>query len=174
MRLWTDTARAPSRRSFDAGRAVLYALALLVLATAASPVLAQARKPLVMEGHRDFYQRVLTLPGAQLRAEPASTARIAGDRVPTFSILYVFARRTVDGTPWLEVSASPDGRDPRWLRASEAQDWAVMLVMQYAPPGQRQRVLFFNDASRLSSPRAGSAGRAEVEGGRPGGRCRHA
>lgn len=154
MRFWTEVSGAPIRQGLDAGRATLYALALLVLAAVVATALAQpsaARKPLAMESHKEFYQRILTLPGAQLRAEPSSGAKLVGSRVPTFAILYVYARRTVDGTPWLEVSASLDGKDTSWLKAAEAQDWAVMLVMQYAPPGQRQRVLFFNDAPRLSA-----------------------
>ena len=145
---------------------------LLALAFGLSSGHAQAqnspsRKPLAMEGHAEFYQRVLTLPGAELRVEPNDTARPQGDRLPTFSILYVFARRMMDGVPWLEVTSSIDGERTAWLRASAAQDWSVMLVMQYAPPGQRLRVPFFSEAAQLSKlvqdPQVAKQARALVE-----------
>jgi serine/threonine-protein kinase PpkA len=128
-------------------------LAMLLLATTlqAQAQPASGRKPLVMAGHAEFYQRILTLPGAQLRIEPGDDGKLALSQVPTFAILYVYSRRAVGNQNWLEVSAGLDGKNTNWLRATEAQDWAVMLVMQYAPPGQRQRVLFFNDAAKLSS-----------------------
>ncbi len=134
-----------------AAPALLALLALLAAGLAVQAQTAAARKPLVMEGHPEFFQRILTLPGAQLRAEPSATAKVVEAKLPTFSILNVYSRRTVDGANWLEVGAGLDGQATSWLPADAAQDWAVMLVMQYAPPGQRQRVLFFKDTRPLSS-----------------------
>jgi len=146
---------------------VLSFLALLAVGVVVHAQTPNVRKPLAMEGHPEFFQRILTLPGAQLRAEPSTTAKLVEAKPPTFSILYVYARRSVSGETWLEVGSGLDGKSTSWLPAEAAQDWAVMLVMQYAPPGQRQRVLFFKDTAKLSSlvqdPRVGDKSRSIVQ-----------
>lgn len=101
-----------------------------------SRVDAQEATPLRLPQAQELYQRVLTLPGASLVAGPDGNG---GTALPVFSIFYVYGKQG----EWLQV-----GRDLRrgpegWVRASLAQNWSVMLTMQYAPPGQRERVLFF-------------------------------
>lgn len=98
------------------------------------------RQPLHMPQAKDVYQRILTLPGASLESQPnAAVGSAPRQELPVFSIFYVYGKKA----DWLEV-----GRDLRrgpegWIKTSLTQNWSVMLTMQYAPPGQRGRVLFF-------------------------------
>src|SRR5690606_33142412 len=103
---------------------------------------AWAAEPLRMTPGSDFYRRALTLPGATLRTAPEQAGQ-AGTPLPVFSIFYVFGSRSLDGTEWLEVGRQVAGPPEGWIEAQRLQDWSTMLVMQYAPAGQRRRVLFF-------------------------------
>ena len=129
------------------------AIGLLLGTPAFSPAFAAAkaaRQPLSMDGQPEFQQRVLTLPGAVLMAEPKADAAVKDARLPAFSIFYVFDRKLVGPDSWMEVGRTVDGRSTAWVKAAQTQDWEIMLVMQYAPAGQRQRVLYFKDGAALS------------------------
>ncbi|SDD11521.1 vWA domain-containing protein [Belnapia rosea] len=109
---------------------------------AAGPVASQtqdaARRPLPLREAPEVFQRVLTsAPGARLAASPGSAAR--GVALPVFSILYVYGQQG----EWLEVGKDLRRGPEGWLKAAEAQDWSMMMAMQYAQQGRRRRVLFF-------------------------------
>ncbi|GMG85334.1 hypothetical protein LNKW23_45540 [Paralimibaculum aggregatum] len=91
-------------------------------------------------------RRILTLPGAILAVDP-----IAGgaEELPAFSIFYVYNERSQDGAAWLQVGRSAGGRIDGWIRKDQTEDWKTMLVMQYAPKGARERVLFFKRRNDL-------------------------
>jgi len=124
-----------------AGRSFCAALLLLILTSTASG----AREPLKVDNAPELFQRILTLPGARLASQPGAAQ--AGPDLPVFSVLYVFDRQQSGG--WLEVGSNPDGRSTGWLPAGATQDWKSMLVMQYAPRGQRERVVMFDKRSDL-------------------------
>jgi serine/threonine-protein kinase PpkA len=63
--------------------------------------------------------------------------------MPIFSVLYVFDEADADGRTWLEVSDVVSGAQTSWIGADAALDWSTMLVMQFAPAGRRNQVLFF-------------------------------
>nr|VFK12882.1 MAG: serine/threonine-protein kinase PpkA [Candidatus Kentron sp. LPFa] len=102
--------------------------------------------PLPIEGHSDFYQRILSLPDAKLLDEP--NGEIIQDAVAVFTIYYVFERRTRGIEEWLRVGQRPDHSEG-WISGNHAEDWKNMLVLQFAPPGQRERVLFFRKTREL-------------------------
>ena len=86
---------------------------------AAQPVAAQAdggQRPLLMAGKKTLFQRVLSKPGAKLSSDAGGTA---GEGLPAFSVLYVYQRKDVDGSPWLRVGAATDGRSDGWLPATQ-------------------------------------------------------
>ena len=122
---------------------------MLFLLASTQAALAQApgRSPLQVAEAPGLYQRVLTLPGARLSAEQGAPPGAVV--LPTFSILYVFSRAKAGDADWLEVGAKVRGRPDGWLPASVTQEWHSMLVMQYAPHGQRDRVAFFRDEAAL-------------------------
>ena len=106
--------------------------------------------PLAVPGHPDIYQRIITKPGAALAPSPGGE----GTPLKPFEIFYVFGNKG----DALHVGRSLERGAEGWIVADMAQDWNVMLVMRYAPPGQRRPVLFFRDElavkSLLSQPAA--------------------
>jgi serine/threonine-protein kinase PpkA len=110
-----------------------------------------AARPRTVPELPGFYQRVLTLPEAKLYAEPSLTSAVRQARVPTFSVLYVYDCQPSDCTGWFKVGAKADGTIDGWLDTAHAEDWRSMLVMQYAPRGQRNRVVMFKTHQALSA-----------------------
>lgn len=106
--------------------------------------------PLALDGHKDLFQRVISLPGAELRDGPAENAKRIGKELPVFGVYYVFKREKRSGRDWVRIGENADGNGDGWVAADKVSDWTKMLVMQYAPPGQRQPVLFFEDRDRLA------------------------
>lgn len=126
-------------------------LAALLLAALLAPgtALAEDRRPLLIEGKRTLYQRVLTRPGAVVRAAPEATAAVAlGDLTP-FNLFYVYARRDAGDDGWLEVGRGTDGTTQGWLPAREAIDWKQTIVVGFANPAGRERTLLFDTRDRL-------------------------
>jgi serine/threonine-protein kinase PpkA len=120
-----------------------------------------------------FYQRVLALPEAKLYAEASDKSAVRQAKVPPFDVLYVYDCKPNDCTRWLQVGAKADGSIDGWIDAAHAQDWRSMLVMQYAPRGQRNRVIMFKDERALEAFVANDDGAVraksvidEVEAGR--------
>lgn len=104
-----------------------------------------APAPLAVADVPDLFQRVIVLPGAQLREAAGIVA--PGTALPVFSVLYVFERREIAGESWLRVGETLREGPQGWLEAGQTMDWSTMLVMQFAPRGKRNPVLFFeNDA----------------------------
>src|SRR6516162_1800847 len=115
---------------------------LLVLASPAT-----AREPLKVEQAPELFQRILTLPGARLSPAPAEPP--VGAALPVFSVLYVYDRQPANNG-WRQVGSKPDRKPEGWLPSDMTQDWQTMLVMQYAPRGQRDRVVMFDDRPPLA------------------------
>ncbi len=124
-------------------------LTLLILCVAAWPAFAQ--EPLKLADAPEFYQRVLTLPGAMLRGQPDEQAAPVGGVLPIFSVLYVYERKGDGADAWLKVGAKVSGAGDGWLPIAATQEWRSMLVMQYAPRAQRARVMMFGDRPPLET-----------------------
>ena len=92
----------------------------------------------------ELYQRVLTLPGATLYRQPWTEPPIGGE-LPAFTVLYVYHEVEQAGQRWVQVGADAFGATDGWLPGDTVEAWHSMLVMQFAPRGQRERVLFFRD-----------------------------
>ncbi len=101
-------------------------------------------RPMAHPDAPELYQRVLTLPGARLYAQPW-TEPPSSEELPAFSIFYVYHEVEQSGQRWVEVGADAFGVTDGWLPAEMVEEWHSMLVMQFAPRGQRERVLFFRD-----------------------------
>lgn len=118
--------------------AILTALTLLAGWTPAAH--AADRTPLLMEGKKTLYQRVITHPGASLYAGKGEGSTVIQKAVRPFSVFYVYTR---DGN-WLEVGASttkPDG----WIKSTDTTAWNQALTLLFTDRSQRQPVLFFKD-----------------------------
>lgn len=165
--------------------------ALAQSAPAQSAPAAAPRTPLLIEGKRTLFQRVIARPGAILQPRPGPLPAGAAARpVPGFSVFYVYARHSAPegatagasggasgggGEDWVEVGRAADGRTEGWMPAAKAIPWQHTMVAAFANPAGRGRVLFLgaerdaralvldaDPAARVRTLRAG------IQAGAPG------
>ncbi|MDR0828132.1 MAG: VWA domain-containing protein [Desulfovibrio sp.] len=105
---------------------------------------AQERQPLLQDGKKTLYQRVVTHPGAVLLSAPAPDAAVIQDRVKTFSVFYVFAGEK----GYLEVGPSSSAARG-WIRESDATFWPQAITMLFTERSNRNPALFFRDSKSL-------------------------
>jgi len=96
-----------------------------------------------------FFQRVLSLPKATLYEQPDRQSAKVLEEVPAFSVYYVYGEKNIDDEIWVDVGTKPQGGGQGWIRKQQTEKWKSMLVMQYSPRGQRQRVPFFESSDKL-------------------------
>jgi len=138
----------------------------------ASLAFADTRRPLLIEGKRLLYQRVLTRPGAVLRSAAQDGASAAIDHLKPFDPFYVYARQGEGEVGWLEVGRTPDGTTQGWLKARDAIDWKQTIVVAFGNPAGRERTLLFDTRQNLVDllesenmvPRAQELRRKAVQG----------
>lgn len=138
-----------------------FAALLLLLPQAAT---AADRTPLLQEGKKSLYQRVVTHPGAVLRQAPGNAAdaggpgsaadaggpgtpgtpAIAGTPITPFSVFYVYGK--LNGS--LEVGPSataPSG----WVAEKDATFWPQAMTLLFSDRTGRMPVLFFKEEQNL-------------------------
>ena len=126
-------------------RFALAASALLALTIGSS--LARADdKPLIQEGKKTLFQRVLTTPGCQLSSAAGGDA---GAAQPTFSRFYVYERAQAGNAEWLKVGPDSYGKTIGWLPAACTTDWKMQLTLAFTNPANRDRLMFFKDRATL-------------------------
>ncbi|RBH58462.1 MULTISPECIES: serine/threonine-protein kinase [Pseudomonas] len=104
------------------------------------------QRPLLMAGKKTLFQRVLSKPGASFASEPGAKP---DKPLPAFSVLYVYQRKTVDGSAWLRVGAATDGRSEGWLPQDAVSDWKQSLVLKFTERSGRSPVMFLRDAADI-------------------------
>lgn len=127
------------------GLALVLTLGLLLVGT---PGQAQERKPLLMTGKKTLYERVITHPGAQLRATAGSEGKLVQETVKPFTAYYVYGRQSVGGAEWLEVGPSTDAA-LGWVEARLTTPWRQALTLVMSERTGRQPVLFFRSRQAL-------------------------
>lgn len=126
------------------------------------PETAQAdggQRPLLMAGKKTLFQRVLTKPGATLTDEPGAAP---GKTLPAFSVLYVYQRKDVNGSPWVRVGAATDGRSDGWLPATQVSDWKQSLVLKFTERSGRAPVMFLRQPGEVEKLLANPANAKNV------------
>lgn len=124
------------------------ALAASAAALAYQPSWGQARAPLLMDGKKTLYQRILTRPGAVVGAKPGA----AGNKpLLPFSVFYVYERVVDGGKPYLLVGAGSDGKTAGYLAETDTVPWRHAITLSFATPTNRPRVLFFRDKESVTS-----------------------
>lgn len=126
----------------DLSSAPVRLLLLLWLSLFATMPLA-ADKPLLMEGKKTLYQRVLSVPDAQLYEKPIESAA-AAEIVP-FSVLYVYEK----GSDWLRVGYDSFGGIAGWVKREQAIAWNQALTVSFKDPQDIQRVMLFGSKTEL-------------------------
>ncbi|KRP65247.1 serine/threonine-protein kinase [Pseudomonas orientalis] len=125
------------------------------------------QRPLLMAGKKTLFQRVLSKPGAKLSNEAGSAP---GKALPAFSVLYVYQRKDIDGSPWVRVGAATDGRSDGWLPASQVSDWKQSLVLKFTERSGRAPVMFLRQSGEveklLADPAAAKSALAKAQNNR--------
>ncbi len=124
-------------------RLLSLALAALML-LCASAALAADRTPLLQEGKKTLYQRVVVHPGASLLADAKADAAVKEKEVKPFSVFYVYDRK--DGFD----EVGPSSTEPAgWIKADLLTDWPQALTLLFTERSGREPVLFFKDEKSL-------------------------
>lgn len=128
------------------------AVVLVVLAgiSGSNEALGQVTRPLTQEGKKALYQRVIAVPGAVINKEMGGSAA-EGLPITPFSVLYVYARKALDGRDWLQVGGDSDGTTLGWLPAEHGIDWKQTLTVGFRDPANQPRVLLFRDRDSLKN-----------------------
>ncbi len=106
-------------------------------------------EPLLLKGKRHLYQRVVTRPGAMLEARPGHDQD--AHKAPAFSIYYVYSRKQLGQTEWLQVGDNTTGKHLAWVRGSQTIPWQRGLTVLFRNPLGQERALFFRDEKTLKS-----------------------
>lgn len=123
-------------------------VALLVLGFGvclADAVSSASAAPLLQQGKKTLFQRVVSHPGAALLAEPKADGAVMRKSVVPFTVLYVYDRKDA----YIQVGASttqPEG----WMEAAKATDWNQSLTLLFTPRTGRAPVLFFKTETGLN------------------------
>lgn len=120
--------------------ALMAALAALAVAV---PVPAQSsERPLLVDGRKTVYQRVLTRPGALSYPAPAAAATKA---FPAFQPLYIYAAQP----GWFQVGPSISAGPTAWVRADDVVVWKQNIVAAFTNAAGRERQLLFASEAKL-------------------------
>ncbi len=121
---------------------------LLLLVLLSAQLLADTKKPLLMEGKSALYQRVLTVPEARLHDQPGDEQGMA--TIP-FSAFYVYERKNLQDGQWLLVGVDRHGGLAGWLAEKDSISWNQGLTVVFRNPAGQDRVLMLRDKAALKA-----------------------
>lgn len=137
---------------------MLLGLLLLIIAGGSPlPQAAQAamRRPVLVEGKKHLYLRVLTRPQAALYGGKNGNGPVIEGNVPAFRAFYVYTRPSAAEreaqTGWYEVGSDDRGTVRGWMKASDLFEWEQTLCLAYSHPQGRDPVLFFDSDNALKT-----------------------
>lgn len=134
----------------------LAGLAWIFILLAPPELGAAATKPLLMEGKKTIFQRVITHPQA---AYHQSAGGPAGEQVVPFSVFYVYGRKDHKGQSWVQVAPDTLGKNLSWVKAEAVSDWKQSLVLLFAGRVARDPLLFFKEAADIEN----IAGQSDID-----------
>jgi serine/threonine-protein kinase PpkA len=117
----------------------------------------EQRRPLLLQGKRTLFQRVVTHPGAHLFAFAGNSAPVLKKWIVPFTVFYVYQRASVNGTEWLEVGLSSTGGVDGWIKGTKVSEWRQSLTLKFTERAGRQPVLFFKDMEMLEGVAASAS-----------------
>lgn len=107
---------------------------------------ASSNKPLLQEGKKTLFQRVLTTPTCKLYAKPGDGSGAAQE---AFSRYYVYQRQESAGKKWVEVGVDTAGKRIGWLDAACTVEWKMQMSLAFTNPANRNLSLFFKDRENI-------------------------
>jgi len=122
---------------------LLRTLSIGLVVVFAANLQAATDKPLVMEGKKTLYQRVLSTPDARIYESPDSAGE--SDEMTPFSVLYVYEKR--DG--WIKVGHGSFGNTAGWMQSRETIVWNQALTVSFRDPQNIQRVMMFSSKQSI-------------------------
>jgi len=117
---------------------------LSIVSTSHSQV--NQNKPLLQEGKKTLYQRVLTTPTCKLFVKPGD---LTGASQEAFSRYYVYQRQKNTGKEFIEVGVDTTGKKIGWLDAACTVEWKMQMTLAFTNPANRNLSLFFKDRESI-------------------------
>jgi serine/threonine-protein kinase PpkA len=99
--------------------------------------------PLLMEGKKTLYQRVLSTPDARLYESPEQSA--SSSEILPFSVLYVYQKKQ----DWIKVGHGSFGETVGWVKQAKTITWNQALTVSFKDPQNTQRVMLFDSKHDL-------------------------
>ena len=127
------------------GMAILICVSQALFASL--PASSADRTPLLLDGKKTLFQRVLTRPGAQLSRDAGAAPQ--GSPLLPLTHFYVYGRRDVGNVSWVELGPATKGEAIGWLPSQEVVEWRQQLTMAFTNPAGRERALLFRDRDFL-------------------------
>jgi len=119
-------------------------LVWMLLLGMAGGAFAAERQPLLQEGKKSLFQRLVTHPGATLYDGPGQGAKVVNDHLKTFTVMYVYGKQ--DNR--LEVGVATNAADG-WIDAAATTMWPQAITMLFTERANRDPVLFFKSHQAL-------------------------
>jgi serine/threonine-protein kinase PpkA len=107
----------------------------------------QSSRPLLQEGKKTLYQRVLTTPTCKLFNKPGD---MTGAAQEAFSRYYVYQRQQNAGKQFIEVGINTTGKKIGWLDAACTVDWKMQMTLAFTNPANRNLSLFFKEQQSIA------------------------
>lgn len=120
---------------------ILLIFVLLYTAT----IQAEERRPLLMAGKTNLYQKVLTRPSATLSIKKDDGSFSTGNPLAPFTIFHVYQRLYQNGAEWLEVGSGFHGKIDGWITSDQVIDWKQSIVAVFGNPAGRSRLPLFRE-----------------------------
>jgi len=124
------------------------ALPLCGLILTSQALATEGEKPLLQEGKKTLFQRVLTTPGCKIGTKAGDDK---GQLQPAFSSFYVYQKQDVNGQSWAKVGPDSYGKTIGWLPESCTVDWKMQLALAFTNPANRDRLVFFKEKKSLDA-----------------------
>ena len=101
--------------------------------------------PLLMDGKKTLYQRVLSTPDARLYESPEQT--VSFNEILPFSVLYVYQKKQ----DWIKVGYGRFGDTAGWVQQAQTIIWNQALTVSFKDPQNTQRVMLFDSKDKLQT-----------------------
>lgn len=127
-------------------KSALFRLSILCASICLPAIVSSA--PLLQEGKKTLYQRVLTTPTCQLFTSPTAAT---GKAQPAFTRYYVYERQTSNGQDWLKVGPDQFNKTVGWINQGCTVEWKAQMALAFTNPAGRDRVIFFEERKPLEA-----------------------
>lgn len=132
-----------SESVFNSLRALGIAVMVAAAGLTGAPMVAQSPdRPMLVEGRKTVYQRVLTRPGALMFSAPDASASRA---FPAFQPLYVYGVKP----GWYQIGPSISSGAEGWVPAGSVVPWKQNIVAAFTNGAGRERQILFGTEDRL-------------------------